>query len=136
MTDIREIFLEKDCNCAEAVLLWANERYGLRVAPEDVALVSGFGGGLGCGENCGALLGAMAALSKVLVQDRAHTTPGFREACAELVDRFRRDLGNIECVDLKEKYRQPDVRCLYVVERAAAVLDEYMKTLEETPHDP
>ena len=131
---IREIFLDGNYNCAEAVLLWANERYGLNVAPEDVRLVSGFGGGMGCGENCGALLGAMAALSKALVQDRAHTTPGFREACAGLVDRFRADLGSIECAELKEKYRRPDVRCLHVVERAAAVLDEYIKTLEDTSH--
>ena len=79
---IREIFLDKDYNCAEAVLLWADERYGLGVAPEDVKLVSGFGGGLGCGENCGALLGAMAALSKAQVRDRGHATPGFKEACS------------------------------------------------------
>ena len=130
---IREIFLDDNYNCAETVLLWANERYGLNVALEDVRLVSGFGGGMGCGENCGALLGAMAALSKALVQDRAHTTPGFREACAGLVDRFRADLGSIECTELKEKYRQPDVRCLCVVERAATILDEHMQTLEETP---
>ena len=130
---LREIFLEKDCNCAEAVLLWADERYGLGVAPEDVKLVSGFGGGLGCGENCGALLGALAALSKALVRERAHATTGFREACAGLVDRFRADLGTIECTELKEKYRRPDVRCLYVVERAAAILDEYMRALEENP---
>ena len=131
---VQEIFLDGNYNCAEAVLLWANERYGLHVAPADVRLVSGFGGGLGCGENCGALLGAMAALSKVLVADRAHLTPGFREACAGLVGRFRADLGSIECEALKEKYRRPDVRCLYVVERAAAVLNEYMQTLEEMPH--
>ncbi len=130
---IREIFLDKDYNCAEAVLLWADERYGLGVAPEDVKLVSGFGGGLGCGENCGALLGAMAALSKALVRDKAHATPGFKETCAGLVDRFRADLGNIRCTELKEKYRRPDVRCLYVVERAAAILDKYMQELEETP---
>ena len=58
MTDIRTLFLEKDYNCAETVLLWANEKYGLGVAPEDVKLVSGFGRGLGSGENCGALRGA------------------------------------------------------------------------------
>ena len=133
---LREIFLEKDCNCAEAVLLWGNERYGLGVAPEDVKLVSGFGGGLGSGENCGALLGAMAALSKMLVRERAHATPGFREACAELVDRFRAGLGSIECEELKERYRRPDVRCLYVVERAAAVLDGYVQSLKEEPHEP
>ena len=131
---IRELFLDTDHNCAEAVLLWANERYGLHIAPEDVKLVSGFGGGLGCGENCGALLGAVAALSKVLVQERAHATPGFREACAGLVDLFRADLGSIECTDLKEKYRRPDVRCLFVVERAAAVLDDCLRALEETTH--
>ena len=130
---VREIFLDGNYNCAEAVLLWANERYGLNLAPEDVRLVSGFGGGLGCGENCGALLGALAAFSRVLVADRAHLTPGFKEACAQLVSRFRADLGSIECVDLKEKYRRPDVRCLYVVERAAAILDEQLKNREETP---
>ena len=131
---VREIFLDGNYNCAEAVLLWADQRYGLHVAPEDIRLVSGFGGGLGCGENCGALLGALAALSKALVEDRAHLTPGLREACGELVGRFREDLGSIECRSLKEKYRRPDVRCLYVVKRAADILDEYMKTLEDTPH--
>ena len=130
---VREIFLDQDHNCAEALLLWADEKYGLGVAPEDVKLVSGFGGGLGCGENCGALLGALAALSKALVRERAHATPDFGAACAELVDRFRAELGTIECTELKEKYRRPDVRCLYVVERAAAILDEYMQELEEKP---
>ena len=123
---IEELFLDGNYNCAETVLLWANERYGLGLAPEDARLVSGFGGGLGCGENCGAPLGAMAALSKRLVTDRAHTTPGFREACADLADRFRRDLGSIQCAELKARYRRPDVRCLYVVKRAAAILDQCM----------
>ncbi len=132
---IRELFLDGNYNCAETLLLWANERYGLNISPEDVRLISGFGGGMGCGENCGALVGAMAALSKALVRDWAHATPGFREACAGLVDRFRGDLGSIECTELKERYRRPDVRCLYVVERAAAVLDEYMRILE-VPHEP
>ena len=103
------------------------------VAPEDVKLVSGFGGGLGSGENCGALLGALAALSKALVRERAHATTGFGATCAGLVNRFRAELGTIECTELKEKYRRPDVRCLYVVERAAAILDEYMQELEEKP---
>ena len=130
---VREIFLDQDRNCAEALLLWADEKYGLGVAPEDVKLVSGFGGGLGSGENCGALLGALAALSKALVRERAHATTGFGATCAGLVNRFRAELGTIECTELKEKYRRPDVRCLYVVERAAAILDEYMQELEEKP---
>ena len=132
---IRELFLDTDHNCAEAVLLWADERYGLNIAPEDVKLVSGFGGGLGCEETCGALLGAMAALSKRLVRDRAHVTPGFREDCAGLVDRFRAELGSIRCGELKQMYRRPDVRCLFVVERAAAILDGYVRELEEAPHE-
>ena len=132
---IRDTFVGADYNCAETVLLWANEKYGLQIAPEDIRLMSGFGGGLCCGENCGALLGAVAALSKHLVRDKAHSTPGFREACAELVKRFREDLGSVECVELKQKYRQPDVRCLYVVERAAALLDDHIRALEETSHD-
>ena len=133
---MREYFLDRDFNCAEAVLRWADERYGLDIAPEDFTLVSGFGGGLGCGETCGALLGALAALSRVRVDGRAHATPGFKEECAELVRRFREDLGGIQCLALKERYRRPDVRCLYVVERAAAVLDAYMEELGGTSHEP
>ena len=132
---IRDTFVGANYNCAETVLLWANEQFGLHITPEDICLMSGFGGGLCCGENCGALLGAIAAFSRYLVMDKASATPGFREACSDLVKRFREDLGSIECVDLKAKYRQPDVRCLYVVERAAALLSDHIRALEETVHD-
>ena len=57
---VRELFLDRDCNCAETILLWASQ--------------------------------------------------------------------------WKERYRRPDVRCLYVVEHAAAVLDQYMKPLEDPSH--
>ena len=88
---IREIFLDGNYNCAEAVLLWANERYGLNVAPEDVRLVSGFGGGMGCGSMCGAITGALMAMGGMGLPMTARS---------ELFWQFEEKNGALHCADL------------------------------------
>ena len=42
-----EYFITKDHNCAETVLLAISEEYGLGIGPEEMKLVSAFGGGMG-----------------------------------------------------------------------------------------
>ena len=75
-----EYFITKDHNCAETALLAISEEYGLNIGPEEMKLVSAFGGGMGCGMLCGVLAGSMAALGRLAVNGRAHATrsaPGF-----------------------------------------------------------
>ncbi|MFI3313586.1 MAG: C-GCAxxG-C-C family (seleno)protein [Eubacteriales bacterium] len=119
----RAYFLEKNCNCAESVLRAANDTYELGITPEDIALISGFGGGMGCGKACGALCGGIAAMGKAKVQGNAHVTEGFREACAKFATDFECQLGGTECKDLKPKYFTQEARCSAVVEAAAELLD-------------
>ena len=47
---IYEYFIEKDNNCAEAMLRALNDEYCLGIPDDSVKLVGGFGGGMGCGK--------------------------------------------------------------------------------------
>lgn len=120
---VRENFLEKDCNCAEAVLRILNEEYRLGIEEEAFKLVSGFGGGCGCGITCGALAGCVAALGRILVEERAHVTPGFKETCGEFCRRFESELGGINCADLKPRYFRESIRCAELLNAAVDCFD-------------
>lgn len=116
---IKKYYIDCDCNCAEAVLRSLNDHYGLELTDKDIHLVSGFGGGCGCGKLCGALAGCVAALGCRMVTDRAHDTPGFREACSALCAAFEANLGSTECAVLRPQYFQEGLRCTTVLESAA-----------------
>lgn len=130
---VERYFLQENCNCAESVLLAANEALGLGLTEEDCKLVSAFGGGMGCGSSCGALCGAMAILGKVRVKDRAHTTEGFKDDCAALAAAFEKALGAMDCKTLKERHYKEDVRCLQTVMLAADVLEQHLAGMQALP---
>ena len=123
----RKYFLDNNYNCAESVILAANEIYDLNIPIEAVRLLSGFGAGMSCGKTCGAIAGALAVISNITVKDRAHTTDGFKETASGLVLELEKVLGGTDCKDLMPKYRKPDVRCIDAVEIALEVLDRYIK---------
>ena len=80
-----EYFITQDHNCAETALLAIRDAYGLDIGPEEMKLVSAFGGGMGCGKLCGVLAGSMAALGRLAVNGRAHATENFGPLCASWV---------------------------------------------------
>ncbi|WMJ83237.1 C-GCAxxG-C-C family protein [Oscillospiraceae bacterium LTW-04] len=126
---VYDYFITQDYNCAETILMLANDEYGLGLREQDFKLVSAFGGGLGCEKTCGALCGALAAIGCLKVTDRAHATENFKELCADFVQRFEDDLGSIDCDVLKLKYRDEETRCLKTVELAAKALEDYIKEI-------
>ncbi len=122
-----EYFITKDHNCAESALLSISEEYGLGIGPEEMKLVSAFGGGMGCGKLCGVLAGSMAALGKLAVNEKAHATENFGPLCAGLCEAFQAGLGSLKCEDLKAMYRNDEVRCLKTVELGLDVFETYAK---------
>lgn len=114
-------------NCAETVLLAANEVYHLGLGEEDILLIKGFGGGMGCGNVCGGLTGAVAVLSKMFLpgktKDEAHKITG------DFVALFERQFGNTLCSELKPVYQKPEIRCLNLVEQVCAALEAYIEDL-------
>ena len=124
-------YFDKDYNCAESVLCAANEAYHLGLEDGCHHLLSAFGGGMGCGSTCGALAGALAVLGAVVVSDRAHAAPGFRELCAGFVEKFERELGSQRCCEIKPVFADPTGkrRCFAPVEIACRLLEAELAAL-------
>lgn len=114
-------------NCAEGILLAANEVYRLGLTEREIRLFSGFGRGMGCGSTCGGLSGAIGVLSR-MYGDRED----FRDLCGGFVSKFREalDCGTIDCGPLAAKYKTESARCVAAVERTAQALEEYIAGLE------
>lgn len=113
-------------NCAEGLMLAAEELYHLGIHEEDAQLFAGFGGGMGCKSTCGALSGALGILSK-----RYGKREDFRELCGRFVKEFEQRLGSTVCSELEEKYRTPEARCTRTVELTGEVLEQFMDRLDE-----
>ena len=131
LADVAErYFLQGDFNCAESVLLAANDVYELGLDKESChRLVSAFGGGMGCGLLCGAIAGAMAALGQAAVTERAHVTEGFKELCADTAAKMEEALGSVNCSVIKPELFVEGRRCAETVRRAADVLEKQMAQL-------
>lgn len=125
----KKYYLDQDFNCAETVLRLANDRFALNIGEDDLKLVSGFGGGMGCEKTCGALCAGLAAISKAVVTGRAHATENFKEICSNYVSKFEETLGSISCAELREKYVTEEFRCIETVERSAELLESYLNEL-------
>ena len=131
LADVAErYFLQGDFNCAESVLLAANEVYELGLDQDSChRLVSAFGGGMGCGLLCGAIAGAMAALGQAAVTERAHVTDGFKNLCADTAAKMEEALGSVNCSVIKPALFVEGRRCAETVRRAADVLEQQMAKL-------
>lgn len=126
----QKYYLEGDYNCAETVLLAANEAYALGLDGTTChRLVSAFGGGMGCGALCGALAGSMAVLGYMTAEGRAHATAGFKDLCAGFVSRFNEAMGSCDCEKLRPAYFSGEVRCLLTVRKACDVLEAQLREL-------
>ena len=110
-------------NCAQAILLAANDYYNLNLTEDADILLAGFGGGMGCGRLCGCLAASISVLGKLFGKRE-----DFRGICKEFVSVFEEKLacGSTECSDLTAKYKNPETRCLPTVVIAARALDEYI----------
>lgn len=122
----KDLYVKDGFNCSEAVVRAMNEKLSLGISENDLNLVSGFGGGMGCSEACGALCGCIAVISKLAVKDKAHKTEGFGPLCAGFVKLFNETLGGINCRDVKPVNFTPELRCGMSVEKAEKILLDYL----------
>ncbi len=78
------------CNCAQAVAIPFAEEMGL-TEEQAGALTRQFGSGMGCGSVCGAVTGALMVMGGLDLPS---------EKRAELLERFRRKNGAVDCASL------------------------------------
>lgn len=125
---IKNNFGEKeDYNCAEKILYGANKAYDLSLSKDALKLSAAFGGGMGIESVCGALTGAVMALSSKYVKDIAHEDEKIKELTKDLFAKYEKEMGSINCKELKAKYRKEDIGCKNVILAAAKVLDNIVE---------
>lgn len=123
---VYDYYINKGANCSECLLHAADDEYRLNLPAECYKLIGGYGLGMGCQSICGALCSAVAVVSFLKVQGKAHATPNFSAICAGMVDKFIAGLGDTNCSKLRALYRKDDVRCLKTLELAADALESYL----------
>ena len=118
---------KKDLNCAETILYGANEVYRLGLDIEALKLAAGFGAGMGIEATCGALTGAVMVLGRIFAKNKGHDTPRLNELCAEFLEEYRSQMGDIDCTPLKERYRSEERKCRTVVLKSAEILESMIE---------
>lgn len=115
---------KEDLNCAEKILYGANDYYKLGLDRETMKLASGFGWGMGIEDKCGALAASIMVLGKLFVKERAHESMHSRELAKSVWDNFQDEMGMIDCAALKDKYRTEELKCRFVITKAAETLEK------------
>ncbi len=113
----------EDLNCAERILQGADIAYGMGLDKEALKVAAGFGGGMAIGDKCGALTAAVMVLGCLFVKDRAHESTKIKALTKELFDAYRKEMGAIDCIPLKQSHATPELKCRNVILKAAEVLD-------------
>ena len=115
---------DEDLNCAEKILYGANEIYDLGLDKNALRLASGFGGGMGIESVCGALTGSIMVLGRLFVEEKAHESTRIKEISSQMLVRYEREMGYIDCAPLKKGYRTEQKKCDSVILKAAEILDD------------
>lgn len=119
---------ENNRNCAEAMMHAANEMYQLRLSPDTLRSMAGFGGGMTIEETCGALTGGVAVLGIVLLKNEHRDSDYLKERIQTLFSQYEAMMGSINCKALKDQYREEDpVKCRLVVEEAGDLLEALLE---------
>lgn len=131
MADIKEYFLNQNYNCAESLLLAANDRWNLNITEDEVKLLGGFGGGLCYGRNCGALCASVAVISRLYNKTKARENPELKARCHAFAEAFEERFGDCDCDFLKPQYNEADVRCYHLVNGTLELLADFLAEQEE-----
>lgn len=119
---------EEGYNCAETLLRYANDRYDLQLEEASFRLMSGFGGGVMTEDFCGAITGAVAALSALYSEGKAHESPQLEEAIPAFLARLGREVHpSTNCATLKEDWRTEEEGCTPLILRVAEVLEHFLE---------
>lgn len=114
-------------NCAEALLMAANEEYKLGLDDKFIKAVCPFGGGIQSEKTCGALLGSVAALGVMYAEQKPTTNEKMKEMTKKFVEEFEKEFGALDCATIKAHHRSETEGCNPVKIRAAEVFERVVE---------
>lgn len=114
-------------NCAEKILYGGNEVYNLELDSEALKLASGFGGGMAIESTCGALTGGIMILGKLFHPKNGKEKENFKLMIKNFLDTYKKEMDDINCDALKNRYRTEEEGCKAVILKAAEILENTIK---------
>lgn len=113
-------------NCAECVVLAANEELNLNLSKDTITALGAYGGGAGCGSLCGALAGAIGVLGVVNTDNTkaSRFSPKTAEKTSEMVAWFQETYGSELCNYIKEQNELKGINCDPLIVNTANKLQE------------
>ena len=111
-------------NCAEILLMAANEKYKLGLNNKFYKAICPFGGGIQCGRTCGALAGAIAAIGIIYTEDKPSTNERMKSITEKFVMEFEKQFGSIDCQYIKEHHRNEITGCDPVKVKTGKILEK------------
>ncbi len=135
LKEIALTYYNQGYNCAETIVLAANDAYHLNLDAASIRLFAAFGGGLQCGDLCGCLTAAAGVLSALYVPTKAHDVKELRSYTQLLVREFERQMGARKCSDIKPKLYKNEIRCKDTVLYGAQALENTIQKIETLRKD-
>ncbi len=117
-------------NCAEAMVYGANEEFNLNLPKEAFDTMGAFGGGMRVGSVCGAVTGSLAVIGILFNSEEFEKQEKMKRIAEEFLEEFEKRYGHLDCIVLKEKYRDEVIGCEPTVRMAAKVLEEIIVKYE------
>lgn len=125
---IREGFgTAEDLSCSETILYGANRLWNLGLDKNALKMAAGLSGGCYTGNICGALSASAMVISRLYVEDRAHSSPRNEKLVEEMISRYKEAMGDDLCTPLRENYRTEEEKCRPVILKAAEILDDIVR---------
>ena len=125
-------YKKKKYNCSETIIHAANDVYSLNLDKDSMKMLAGFGSVMYSGKTCGALIGCVAVLSKLFIKEKAHDQLSeFRKAIQLCVRNFAEDLGDTECKNIRPHSYDPNLHCLYTVQKAGMALESTIAEIKK-----
>ena len=121
-----------DLNCAECMLVAANEEYDLNISKQTMMTMSSFGGGMAVGSVCGAVTGGAAVIGLMFTTENGHKSPQVKEITSRFINEYNRRMESLECIPLREKYYEQEVpRCTIMMRTAGEILQDLIEEYKE-----
>ncbi|HHT50438.1 MAG TPA: C_GCAxxG_C_C family protein [Eubacteriaceae bacterium] len=111
-------------NCAEILLMAANERYKLELNEKFYKAICPFGGGIQYEKTCGALIGAVAAIGIIYTEEKPSINEKMKDITKKFVFEFEREFGAIDCAYIKEHHRSEITGCDLVKVKTGEILEK------------
>lgn len=120
---------DKNYNCSEKILYGSNEVYNLGLDNNSLKVSYCFGGGMAIESICGAITGSLMVLG-ILLKNNVHKEE-MKKIVRNFMAEYEKEMGDVSCGPLKEKYYNENTNCKDVIVMAAKLLDNTIKNLKK-----